>query len=112
MPHYRTGMVARGVESKGMVDNTTIITIIAATSNLPLLTPYSLLGRHVKLHTFLSAHSPDLSTSTTNLTTSWGVGLVGKIMDFARVELNYCVPVWGHGCYRPGVRLSFNTHWL
>ena len=105
-------MVARGVESKGMVDTTTLITIVAATSNLPLLTHHSLIGRHVKLHTFLTAHSPNLNTTTTNLTTSWGVGLVGKIMDFGRVELNYCVPVWGRGCFRPGVRLSFGSQWL
>jgi len=121
LTHYRTGLQSRGVNTPARYqgDPTTLISILAATSNLPLLTANSLLGRHVKFHTFLTAHSSGFdssqSISLANISTALGVGLVGKIFDFGRFELNYCVPIacmGGQGGHKQGLRFSFGTEWL
>ena len=121
LPHYRTGLLARGmnIPKEYQGDPTTFISILAVTSNLPLLTANSLVGRHVKFHTFLSTHSSTFNCieniSLRNFYFSFGVGFVGKILDFGRFELNYCVPIdtfRGHGGNRPGLRFSFGTEFL
>ena len=121
LPHYRTGLLARGmnIPEEYQGDPTTFISILAVTSNLPLLTANSLVGRHVKFHTFLSTHSSTFNCieniSLRNFYFSFGVGFVGKILDFGRFELNYCVPIdtfRGHGGNRPGLRFSFGTEFL
>ena len=121
LPHYRTGLLARGMNISKVYqgDPTTLISILAVTSNLPLLIANSLVGRHVKLQTFLSTHSSTINCienmSQRNFDFSFGVGLVGKVLDFGRFELNYCVPIdsfRGHGGNRPGLRFSFGTEFL
>jgi len=121
LPHYRTGLQARGVAipHKFEGDKTTFLSILALTSNLPLLTSNSLLGRHVKLQTFISGHSSKYDSkeniTLANLSTTFGIGFVGKILDLGRFELNFCVPLdifggqWGN---KPGLRFSFGTEFL
>ena len=112
VPHYPSqALLARGVGTVHCAP-TTLLTVLAATSNLPLLTPHSLLGRHLKLHSFLTAHSPALSSPSTNITAAWGVGLLARIVDFGRFELNYCVPLTSSHPQRPGLSFSFGTEWL
>jgi len=121
LPHYRTGLMARGmnIPEEYQGDPTTFITILAVTSNLPLLTANSLVGRHVKFHTFLTAHSSKLDTIDRlllrNISPFFGVGFVGKILDLGRFELNFCVPldcIGGQGRHKPGLRFSFGTDFL
>ena len=121
LPHYRTGLHARGVNipHQFMADKTTFLSILSLTSNLPLLTSNSLLGRHVKFQTFISAHSSQFDAieniNLRNVSTSCGVGFVGKFLDLGRFELNYCVPlhfIGGQGGNKPGLRFSFGTEFL
>ena len=88
-----------------------LLGVAALTSNLPLLTSSSLLGRHVKLHAFLSSHSA-LQPGTTP-SCSAGLGLVARLADLARLELNLTLPLCGSCSQsRPGLAFSFGTEFL
>ena len=53
-----------------------------------------ILGKDVKLQTFLSGscENPKIN-STKDVDMVAGIGLVGKFLNVARFELNFCIPV-------------------
>ena len=73
-------------------------------------------GQSVKLQTFLtaSAASPSLQPKLSDFQAAAGVGLVGKLLDVARFELNLCVPLsLGHAKYpRPSLQFGIGTEFL
>ena len=73
-------------------------------------------GQSVKLQTFLTASvgSPSLQPQLTDVKAAAGVGLVGRLLDVARFELNLCVPLsLGHAKYpRPSLQFGIGTEFL
>ena len=70
----------------------------------------------MKLQTFLTASvgSPSLQPQLTDVKAAAGVGLVGRLLDVARFELNLCVPLsLGHAKYpRPSLQFGIGTEFL
>ena len=73
-------------------------------------------GQSVKLQTFLTASTttPSLHPKLSDIQAAAGVGLVGKLLDVARFELNFCVPLsLGHAKYlRPSLQFGIGTEFL
>ena len=63
----------------------------------------------MKLQTFLtaSAASSTLQPKLSDFQAAAGVGLVGKLLDVARIELNLCVPLSLGQAKYPGPSLQF-----
>merc|ERR550517_130290 len=92
---------------------TSIHFLLSLSSSLPLLSENSILGRSFRTHAFLSSHGG----ADTLRGISWGVfdytlgaGLVGKLWEVGRLELNYCLPISGQ--IKPGLRFSLGAEFL
>ena len=73
-----------------------MISTLCLTSNLPFITSQSLIGRDVKLQAFLSAGAQPGTGETAglqNVSTAAGLGLVGRLLQVARFELNLNLPL-------------------
>ena len=73
-----------------------MISTLCLTSNLPFITSQSLIGKDVKLHAFLTAGAGPGTAETgglQDLSTGAGLGLVGRLLQVARWELNLNLPL-------------------
>lgn len=102
-PLLSSPLVSRGVRPDSQPTN--LLVVLGLTSKLPLLAENSLLGQKMRLHSFLSTQG-----LSRDLQTTLGVGVVGRLLDLARVELNYCLPLRGGG--KQGLEFSFATEFL
>ena len=96
---------------------TPLISTIGLTSNLPFITSQSMIGKDVKLQTFLSAGLSPLTAGTQlqAVSTAAGLGLVGRLLQVARFELNLNLPVSYLGtrlASRPFLSFSLGTDFL
>ena len=89
LPSYQGLLYTRGLPQTNNPSRLMISTL-CLTSNLPFITSQSLIGKDVKLQAFLSAGGqPGLHT----VSTAAGLGLVGRLLQVARFELNLNLPV-------------------
>ena len=94
---------------RGLAPGCPLISTLAITSNLPFITSQSMIGRDVKLQTFLSAGVRSGEPRLQNCSTAAGVGLVGRLADLARFELNLNLPLSSLGTtLAPTPFLSFS----
>ena len=96
IPSYQGLLYTRGLP--GVTNNSSrlMISTLCLTSNLPFITSQSLIGRDVKLQAFLSAGAQPGSAETAGLqdvSTAAGLGLVGRLLQVARFELNLNLPL-------------------
>ena len=95
-----------------------LISTLGITSNLPFITSQSLIGKDVKLQAFLSAGAQPGTGETGGLhtvSTAAGLGLVGRLLQVARFELNLNLPVSYLGtrlASRPFLSFSLGTDFL
>ena len=102
---------------RGLPAWTPLISTIGLTSNLPFITSQSMIGKDVKLQTFLSAGLSPLTAGTQlqAMSTAAGLGLVGRLADLARFELNINLPLSLMGTRlepRPFLTFSFARDFL
>ena len=121
MPTYQGVLYTRGLTPpKGGNNNTSslIISTLGLTSNLPFITSQSLIGRDVKLQAFLTAGAQPGSGETGGLEgvrTAAGLGLVGRLLQVARFELNLNLPLSCLGtrlAARPFLSFGLGTDFL
>ena len=97
---------------------TPLISTLGLTSNLPFITSQSLIGRDVKLQAFLTAGAQPGSGETGGLEgvrTAAGLGLVGRLLQVARFELNLNLPLSCLGtrlAARPFLSFGLGTDFL
>lgn len=111
LPNYFSPIMLRGfLPPKNWIgDKSNIAATASLSSRLPYLSNNSFISRHTRLHSFITGHSrPSMDRLRRGLWQEvWppaqvvvGVGLVAKLHDLARLEINYCVPL----CFRKGDR--------
>lgn len=99
-------------------DNTHVISVLAFTSKMPFLTEGSMLGRNLRFQCYASSHKSSHNLSTvcnlSKFSTILGVGLIGKLFDSVRLELNYCLPFYfgPKRNHKQGLQFSFGTEFL
>lgn len=111
LPNYFSPNMLRGfLPPKNWTgDDSNIAATASFSSRLPYLSNNSFISRNTRLHSFITGHSrpcvPSLRRGVWK--EAWppgqvvvGVGLVAKLHDLARLEINYCVPI----CFRKGDR--------
>ena len=98
IPSYQGLLYTRGLPGFTNTNNSSrlMISTLCLTSNLPFITSQSLIGRDVKLQAFLSAGAQPGTGETAglqNVSTAAGLGLVGRLLQVARFELNLNLPL-------------------
>jgi len=104
LPNYFSSMMLRGFQhpKNWIGDRTNIAVTASISSRLPYLSNNSFVSRNARIHSFITGHSrPNMETMKKGgFGSLWppaqvvvGVGLVAKLHDLARLEINYCVPL-------------------
>ena len=99
MPNFFNPMILRGFSPPtGWTGDLTNASVgLSVNSKLPYLGQTSFISRHVRFHLFLAGHSSSAGGGVTSVlrppaNVVAGVGLVARLHDLARLELNYSVP--------------------
>jgi len=85
---------------------------VALVSKLPLLQSNSMLSQQTRFHAFLTGHAhrnDGLDLKFDQLRNYLGIGVIGRVSDIGRFELNYTVPL---GAGKPGLSFSFGTEFI
>ena len=117
LPSYQGLLYTRGLPQTNN-SSRLMISTICLTSNLPFITSQSLIGKDVKLQAFLSAGAQPGTGETGGLhtvSTAAGLGLVGRLLQVARFELNFNLPLSYLGtrlASRPFLSFGLGTDFL
>lgn len=111
----RSPMVFRGSSAPNLYsgDLTCVAYNAALISKLPLLQTNSLLCRQSRFHAFVTGHlhrnDGGLDVKVNQFSNFVGIGVIGKVSDIGRFELNYTVPL---GAGKPGLSFAFGAEFL
>ena len=111
LPSYQGLLYTRGLPQTNN-SSRLMISTLCLTSNLPFITSQSLIGKDVKLQAFLSAGA---QSGLHTVSTAAGLGLVGRLLQVARFELNLNLPLSYLGtrlASRPFLSFSLGTDFL
>lgn len=122
LSQHRHPLVARGARPPApdfQGDSLVLAYCLSAASLLPLLGSNTLVSRHTRLHAFMTGHllraegltNWSSSSSWRELNHGVGIGILGRVADVGRWELNYCWPLYPRAG-GPALSFGFSSTFL